>query len=222
MKTEIISFYSDIDNRTYYSDHAKRLQKNCDHFGIPIDIRHLESKEDYRLNCLSKPQFILDMLLEKKKPIVWIDVDSIIHDTLSIFDDLGEFDMAFAYGTHDPRDLPVNVPKASPIYLNFTDITIDFLKYWIKLAKETILQDSPYFDHELLMFNVIPEYYNKMKIYRLNREYVIWPGSELPVGVIPKITMGLADGESKKRGLEKLGISPEGIEFQSPGNKYNA
>ena len=217
MKTEIISFYSDIDNRTYYSDHAKRLQKNCDHFGIPIDIRHLESKEDYRLNCLNKPQFILDMLLEKKKPIVWIDVDSIIHDTLSIFDDLEEFDVAFAYDLRDP-----NVPKASPIYLNFNDITIDFLNYWINLTKEAIVRDIPYFDHELLIFYVIPEYYNKMKIYRLNREYVIWPGSELPVAVIPKITMGLADGESKKKSLKKMGFSPEAIEFQSPGNKYNA
>jgi len=38
MKTEIVSFYSDIDNRTYYSDHAKRLRQNCIELNIKTKI----------------------------------------------------------------------------------------------------------------------------------------------------------------------------------------
>ena len=36
MKTEIVSFYCDIDDRTYYSDHARRLRINCNENNIPF------------------------------------------------------------------------------------------------------------------------------------------------------------------------------------------
>jgi hypothetical protein len=39
MKTEVISFYSDIDGKTYYSDHAKRLKQQLDALRVPYDIR---------------------------------------------------------------------------------------------------------------------------------------------------------------------------------------
>ena len=61
MKTLLVSFYSDIENRTYYSDHGKRLKESCESLGIPNDIREKESLGSYQDNCLSKPQFILDL-----------------------------------------------------------------------------------------------------------------------------------------------------------------
>jgi len=221
MKTQLISFYADVDDRTYYSDHARRLKQNCDELNIPSDIRKLESKKDYRLNCLSKPKFILDLLTEKKHPVLWMDVDSLIHKELTVFDELNDFDVAFAYQYRDPNQFPVNIPKASPIYLNYTDIVLDFLKYWITIADQTKETNTPVFDHELLMFTVIPEYYNKMKIYRLNREYAVWPGSSLDTGETPRITMGIADGDSKRKGLEKMGMSPDQINFQLIGNRFS-
>lgn len=221
MKTELISFYADVDNRTYYSDHARRLKENCEKLNIPIDVRELPSKHDYRLNCLSKPKFILDMLTEKKRPIVWMDVDSIIHQTLDIFDELGDIDVAFAYQVYDPNSTPINIPKASPIYFNYTDIVLEFLQYWIIMAEQTNQSDTPVFDHELLMFSVIPKYYDKMKIHRLNREYAVWPGTNLGTDEIPRITMGIADGDSKRKGLENMGMSPANIDYQLIGNRFN-
>jgi hypothetical protein len=211
MKTELISFYADVDNKTYYSDHGRRLKQNCDELNIPSDIRQLESKQDYRLNCLNKPKFILDLLTEKKHPVLWMDVDSLIHKELNIFDELDDFDVAFAYQHRYPNQCSVNMPKASPIYFNYTDVMLDFLKYWITVADKTKETNTPIFDHELLMFAVIPEYYNKMKIYRLNREYAIWPGSKLNADETPRITMGIADGDSKRKGLENMGMSSDQI-----------
>ena len=62
MQTLVISFYSDIEDNTYYSDHGKRLQKELDSFAIPCSIEHKESLGTYRDNCLSKPRFILEKL----------------------------------------------------------------------------------------------------------------------------------------------------------------
>ena len=44
MKTDIVSFYSDIDDRTYYSDHARRFRINCNENNIPY-----KEKKDWEL-----------------------------------------------------------------------------------------------------------------------------------------------------------------------------
>ena len=50
MQTEVISFYSDIDGTTYYSDHAKRLKKQLEDFNVPHDIREKQSLGSYQKN----------------------------------------------------------------------------------------------------------------------------------------------------------------------------
>ena len=96
MKTTLVSFFADIDGRTYYSDHAKRFIKNCRDLEIPFIVRELQSKGDYRANCLSKPRFIYEMMKEINVPFVWMDIDTIIHKTLNVFDELApNCDIAF-------------------------------------------------------------------------------------------------------------------------------
>ena len=80
MNTLLISFYSDIDGRTYYSDNAKRLIGECESLDIPHDIREKETLGTYQLNCLSKPQYILDRLNELNRPLLWMDIDSKMHN----------------------------------------------------------------------------------------------------------------------------------------------
>jgi hypothetical protein len=86
MQTEVISFYSDIDGKTYYSDHAKRLAFQLSSLDVPFDIREKQSLGSYQKNCLSKPQFIYQLLVEKQKPIIWLDIDSDVRKSLSVFD----------------------------------------------------------------------------------------------------------------------------------------
>ena len=53
MNLEIVSFYSDVDGNTYYSDHAKRLIKECDSLELQYDIKEKPSAGTYQKNCLS-------------------------------------------------------------------------------------------------------------------------------------------------------------------------
>ena len=219
MKTEVVSFYCDIDNRTYYSDHSRRLRINCNENNIPHDIRELPSRGEYRLNCLAKPKFIFDVLMEKKRPFIWMDVDSKIHAELSVFDELEDkCDMAFAYQGFPPKVNPA-LPKASPIYVNYKEIVIEFLKYWIERCEENIKNPTvKVFDHEILMSEVLPNFLPKMKIGQLNVAYAIWPGSTIPENLKPMITMGIADGESKENSLREMGVREEVIQFNLVGN----
>ena len=219
MQTEIVSFYCDIDDRTYYSDHARRFRINCNENDIPHDIRELKSRGEYRLNCLAKPKFILDILLEKKKPFVWMDVDSIIHNELSVFDELEDkCDIAFAYQGLPPH-INYNLPKASPIYFTYRDIVIEFLKYWIDQCEENERTSGvKVFDHEILMARVFPEFSPRLRIGALGINYAIWPGTEIPQGMQKMITMGIADGASKEKSLREMGLPDHMVKYNLVGD----
>ena len=223
MKTKVISFYSDVDGRTYYSDHAKRLIKNLDDLGIPHIIKEKPSKGSYRSNCLSKPRFILEMLNRERKPLVWLDIDSIVHKRLDVFDEFSEkSDIALAFPKLPTKEDPsIGVPKASPIYVNNTPKCLEFLYAWIEASEAIEKQQETLFDHEVLMkiFHKMITENTGVRMACLNNAYCVWPGIPV-VGGEPIITMGLADGDSKAESLKKMGMNEAQILFQSPGNRF--
>lgn len=219
MKTPLVTFFSDVDGRTYYSDHAKRFIKNCTDLGMPFIIRELESRGDYRLNCLSKPKFLIDMMNEINTPFVWMDVDSIMHKKLTIFDDLApNCDLGFAFPKIPTKeDNSISLPKASPIFVNNTALAIEFLNEWASMAEDIKKKDIPYFDHEILV-NLFVKNIGKIRIGCLPISYCVWPGDQYSGEKC--ITMGLADGESKVNTLKKLGFNDDQINYQTVGNKF--
>jgi len=212
MQTEIISFYSDIDGKTYYSDHAKRLTEQLIRLGVPHDIREKQSLGSYQQNCLSKPQFIYQLLVEKQKPVVWLDIDSDVRKSLSIFDNFYKnTDVAVACSTNK-----LHAAKASPIYLDFNSRTLEFLQHWTFMARQ-MAKTGQWFDHEALI-GMLHSFYQKegFKMKFIGPEYCVWPGQENENSII---VMGLADVESKKQALKGLGMSEDLIAWQSPGTK---
>jgi len=210
MKTLLISFYSDIEDKTYYSDNANRLRKECKDLDMQCSIQHKESLGSYQLNCLSKPQFILDMLERFNKPLLWMDVDSRLHKTPDIFDKFDEsVDMVVATANGMLSGM-----KASPLYFNNTDKAKEFINAWIASTKDILENNVGVFDHEPL-FSLIPTFIKKMNIGYVGPEYCIWPGH---TNENTYITMGLADAESKKESLRSLGMAEDLIEWQTPGD----
>ena len=212
MQTQVISFYSDLEGSTYYSDHAKRLKEELAHFKVPADIREKPSLGSYQKNCLSKPQFIYQLLVEKQEPVVWLDVDSYIQKTPDIFDLFrGTTDIAVACST-----TKLHAAKASPIYLAFNSKVIDFLQHWIFMARQ-IEATGKWFDHEALI-GILQKFHGQENFHMkfIGPEYCVWPGEENENTVIQ---MGLADVESKKQSLRELGYNEELIAWQSPGTK---
>ena len=206
MKTEIVSFYADISPCTYYSDHYKRLKLECEKHNIPYDFRNIESQEDYRLNCLRKPKFIAEMLEEKGRAIAWLDIDSTVHSTLEVLDTLmDKVDIGFAYPGINAQDIVAKFPKASPIFCNYTDNALDFLDKWIEECEKSRDSTETLFDHEVLLFRVLPRLIQekKIKIAALPIQYCVWPG-KCPAGIEPVITMGIADHKAKEKDIRKL------------------
>jgi hypothetical protein len=152
-------------------------------------------------------------------PFVWMDVDSIMHKQLNIFDELAkDCDLAFAFPKVPSKEDPsMALPKASPIFINNTAAAISFLWEWVEASEQILKTDVPVFDHEILV-NLFITKLQKIRIGCLPGGYCIWPGTEF-VGE-KYITMGLADGESKENTLKKLGFDDNMIKYQSVGNKF--
>lgn len=212
MRTEVISFYSDIDGKTYYSDHARRLTQQLNSLGIPYDIQEKPSLGSYQQNCLSKPDFIYKKLIEKQKPVVWLDIDSDVRKKLNVFDLFeGNTDLAVSCSTNK-----LHAAKASPIYFAFNSKSLEFLQHWTFLSRK-MAKNGQWFDHESLI-GILHSFYEKdgFKMKFLGPEYCVWPGHGNENSYI---IMGLADASSKKEALKNLGMSEDLIEWQSPGTK---
>lgn len=214
---KIISYYCDIGDNTYYSDHAKRLDQDLSHFDLDYEIAELESFDNYRLNCLRKPKFILEKIKEYKQPILWLDVDSYVHRNLNIFDQFDNSDYDLIYATESPDWGPL---KASPIYFPYKEKTLEIIESWVDDCNKCIESNHPFFDHEVLLWITLARYMehpherhkwypeNPIKVLALGREFCTWPQAFNPNGTV--ITMGISDGESKEQGLIELGVSDKG------------
>jgi hypothetical protein len=60
-----------------------------------------------------------------------------------------------------------------------------------------------------------------MKVKQLEAAYAIWPGQKLSEKIAPMITMGIADGDSKRKALLEMGMSLQAVESNLIGNRYN-
>ena len=138
---------------------------------------------------------------------------------MTVFDDLeSKCDLGFAYQGFPPHVTP-NLPKASPIYITYKPIVLEFLNYWIEKCEFNEMNlGAKVFDHEILMGEVLPVFLPKTKIAMLGLNYAIWPGTSIPDNMTPMITMGIADGQSKEQSLREMGLDDGTIRYNLVGN----
>ena len=214
MQTEVISFYSDIDSKTYYSDHAKRFHEECQRLNIPHEVSNIPSQGSYQNNCLVKPKFIYSRLTEHQRPLLWLDIDTFIFKRPEVFDGFKNLGVNIGVAGNDPKNL-ITI-KASPLWFNFNSETLDFLRTWIQHCEFVRSTKGSVFDHETFI-QCLHNYSKHKKIAVLGEDYCVWPGKQNANTIF---MMGLSDAPSKKDGLKKMGYNDELIEWQSPGNSF--
>lgn len=136
MDYKLISFYADIDGSNFYSSSGKRMIHRCKRLGIDHHIVELKSQRNYFKNTLMKPQFILDCLKKFNQPVLWVDVDSIIHRKPVLDDALLSHDISGVdRGTSSDNKIFEHDIFVSPLYFNTTQKSFDFLNKWIEDCK---------------------------------------------------------------------------------------
>lgn len=164
MYPPFISFYTGND---YYKEKSETLVNKCKNLGIPFFCEKIEDLGAYWKNTLQKPSFILRKIKEFKSDIVWIDIDT----NIIVYDDSmkkWESDILFSSHTGTLEGI-----KASPLCLKYTDRTIKFLEVWADISDKKIRNSEIDFDHDVMKFEVIPMFSNRIGISLMkgNNEY---------------------------------------------------
>lgn len=107
-----------------YAAEAAGLVESLDAFGLPHDVRKLDSRGDWTRNCSMKPAFIREMRAEHPgRPIVWLDADARVKAPPVLFDMLAGFDFACHYRGGEEL-------LSGTLYFGPTDTAYELLRAW--------------------------------------------------------------------------------------------
>jgi hypothetical protein len=149
MSTTIISYYSDFSDNKYYENFANALIERCKNFNLNYDIKNLQSRGNYGVNCLMKPEFILGKIKQYKKPLIWMDCDTDFREPFSHFDGIEE-DIGMATHSGDLDGI-----KASPLYFNYTKGAFRIIREWVVHCRACYDKGIVELDHDALKHYVL-------------------------------------------------------------------
>lgn len=76
---KLVSFYCDVDGKSFYSDNAIRLKKQCDDLNQESLILNEDFGGEWIDNVRAKPIFLLKIMNELDEDFFWLDVDCSLH-----------------------------------------------------------------------------------------------------------------------------------------------
>ncbi len=72
----IVAFHTDDP---LYRAEAARFLKSVERLGLPVDLQVVPSRDDWVANCAMKPRIIADARRRLSGPLLYVDVDAVIH-----------------------------------------------------------------------------------------------------------------------------------------------
>lgn len=159
----IITFYT---NTWEYKTYAMKMQKDCKKFNLQFYSKEYPTTGHWILNTAIKPRFILETLLELKRPVLWIDADGTLWRKPDHLIKNFHYDFA-ARRQNNPSGRQWHV---GTLYFNYTEASINFLKLWVESCEQNPGSDEGALDlvwknkqDELsLRSNELPETYFEM------------------------------------------------------------
>jgi hypothetical protein len=133
----VISFYTE---HTPYQLEAMALIASCNERGIEAEIEGVPSEGSWERNCALKPFFIKKKLLEKKRPVFWVDADAVFKKSPNFSAFMGS-DLAFRQMKRFSHDKRFKYFSGS-LFLNYTKGGIRFAERWCDYCQEKIDQKA--------------------------------------------------------------------------------
>lgn len=175
MKIPIVSFYCDLNDSTFYSDHATQMMSQCDAIHRPYYILQKNYGSSWIDNVRAKPTFLLEMYEMLDTPFLWIDVDCSVLNIPSCIDSMS-CDLASAKHNNGAIHDCVH-------YIGKSNKSYELLTIWKAQCDVSIKRGS----HTILI-----DILKKRMVKNLNFEF-------LPDGFIhgPHVKIGLSKEKSK-------------------------
>lgn len=129
----VVSFYTE---NTPYQLEAMSLITSCNDLGIEAEIEAVPCEGSWERNCAIKPFFIRKKLLEKKRPLFWVDADAVFKKKPD-FSFLLESDLSFREMKRFSLDKRLKYAAGS-LFLNYTPRTLEFVDEWCARCQHKI------------------------------------------------------------------------------------
>jgi hypothetical protein len=129
----VISFYT--ENSPYQLE-ALNLITSCQELGIDAEIEGLPCEGSWDRNCALKPFYIRRKLMEKKRPVFWVDADAIFRKKPD-FSFLNKSDLAFREMKRFSHDRRFKYAAGS-LFINYTPQGIEFAEKWCDHCQQQI------------------------------------------------------------------------------------
>ena len=165
LKPKLISYYADFQPGDYYKNFAITLIDRCNQFGIDFDIVEKSSKGGYSANCLMKPEFILEKMIEYKRDILWMDCDTDFREPFAEFNYLSQ-DIGLATHSGD-----MNGIKASPVLLNYTEGAFRIVREWVVHTNSALRKGITELDHDALKHYVLEKLKGQYSTFLLSQNW---------------------------------------------------
>ncbi|MDN3649329.1 putative nucleotide-diphospho-sugar transferase [Reinekea marina] len=152
----VVGYYT---TDTTYKDHVELLKKSLERFKVEYDFIEI-APADWLKATAFKPTAILELMEKHQESVLYLDVDSVIHENVEKYFETLDADIAAHY--KDENEL-----ISSTVYLNYNEQILELLRTWRDQMVKTpeiwdqkVLQnllESPQFKH-LRLFKLPPSY----------------------------------------------------------------
>ena len=122
----IVAFHTDDP---LYRKEAERFARSAAKLGLKIDLKVVPPKGDWVANCAMKPQIIADARQRLSGPLLYIDVDAVIHADPWPY--LSQYD-----GDMAANILPDGELNSGSLYISDTQAARALLNTWVERQKE--------------------------------------------------------------------------------------
>ena len=129
----VVSFYT---KNTPYEKEAEAFIATCKTHGIEFEVEALDSRGSWDLNCALKPRFLLKKLKEKKRPLLWVDIDGRFLRPLEAYN-WDHYDLSLRVNAHLPEDDP-SVFYSATLYCSYESPTVHLIEDWMGQCEEDL------------------------------------------------------------------------------------
>jgi hypothetical protein len=141
-----------------YAGEADELVDTLKAHDLPYEVRLMQDRGQWVLNCGQKPWFIAEMRRAyPNRPLVYLDADARVRQRPSLFDVLGDIDLAVHYRRAELL--------SGTIYIGATDTATDLIERWAKECRahpgswdQRVLQKLVDEDDDLDVYNLPASY----------------------------------------------------------------
>jgi len=135
----VVSYFT----KNYY-EYFLKFKESLDKYHIKYHIEELNGEWEWKYASNHKAKFILDCFKLLKMPLLWIDIDAVVHSNLNYFNELIEKDIDMAFYYRDSREL-----LSGTLFFNYTSISFLILHLWKKESENVNMWDQRNLQHVL-------------------------------------------------------------------------